>query len=287
MERSGSAGKGADGDGERPAFGTGWLNRLAAGALLLARHEAKAYLQRAAIEQHSLWLTPPLDAGGLPVLLVGGMGTTPALLAPMRDLLRRLGCRVEVAPVRFGVDCGEATARAVRDALRELVETASAPAVVIGHSRGGQFARAVAVRHSEQVRGLITLGSPLTRMLAVHPLLLAHLVAIGALGAVGMPGLLRPSCRWGACCAPLRADLTGPFPDTVPFLSVYSTADRIVDWRSSLDPAARHREITTSHGGLVWDPASLTVVVEELAGLLGLAVAAPARAQLSPGPFAA
>ncbi|MER6896134.1 hypothetical protein, partial [Amycolatopsis sp. NPDC000740] len=255
--------------------GSGLLSRLAS-ALPLARHEAQAYTQRRAIERHSLWLDPPLDARGLPVLLVGGMGSTPALLAPMGDLLKRLGCRVEVAPVRFGVDCGEATAHAVGNALSELVETASAPAIVIGHSRGGQFARAVATRQPEQVRGLITLGSPLTRMLAVHPLLLAHLFALGALGAVGTPGLLRPSCRWGACCAPLRADLTGPFPGAVPFLSVYSAADRVVDWRSSLDPAARHREIVTSHGGLIWDPASLTVVVEELAVLLGPDAEAPA-----------
>ncbi|MGW4132113.1 esterase/lipase family protein [Amycolatopsis japonica] len=258
--------------------GSGLLPWLVAAARLPFRHEAQAFAQRRAIEAHPLWSSPS-DNGGLPVLLVGGMGSSPALMAPMQGLFERLGCRVAVAPVRFGIGCGEETARSVEDALRDLVETAAAPAVVIAHSRGGQFARAVAVRRPELVRGLVTLGSPLTRMLAVHPLLLAHVTVLGAAGAAGVPGLLRPGCRWGTCCARLRADLTGPFPATVPFLSVYSRTDRIVDWHSSCDPAARHHEVVTSHGGLIWDPASLTVIAEELAAL---AVPSAAGARSAP-----
>lgn len=260
------------------------LRRLAASARLPVWHEAQALTQRRAIESHSLWRTPPLDAAGLPVLLVGGMGSTPALLGPLRGLFERLGCRVEVAPVRLGIGCGEQTARAVENALAEFVEATAAPAVVIAHSRGGQFARTVAVRQPALLRGLITLGSPLTRLLALHPLLLAPISALCAAGALGVPGLLRPGCRWGSgtCCARLRADLSGPFPDTVPFLSVYSRVDRIVDWRSSCDPAARHHEVTTSHGGLIWDPASLTVIVEELASLLHSAPAETPLTTLSP-----
>lgn len=262
-------------DGGGVASGSGLLSRLVAAARLPVWHEAQAYAQRRAIEAHPVWRTPPLDTGGLPVLLVGGMGSTPALLAPLRDLLRRLGCRVTVAPVRFGIGCGEATIHAVEAALYEMGEATAERAVVIAHSRGGQFARTLAVRRPDLLRGLITLGSPLTRMLAVHPLLLAHVTAIGAAGAAGVPGLLRPGCLWGSCCAQLRADLAGPFPTTVPFLSVYSRTDRIVNWRSSLDPAARHHEVITSHGGLIWDPASLTVITEELTALLDLSVDTP------------
>ncbi|ANN15918.1 hypothetical protein SD37_09865 [Amycolatopsis orientalis] len=251
------------------AVGTSVFSRLAAALRVPLWHEAQAFRQRREVERHPLWDIPPLEVAGLPVLLVGGMGSTPTLLSPLQELLRRLECRVRVAPVRFGVGCGEATTSMVEGALADLVESASTPVVVIAHSRGGQFARAVAVRRPELLRGLITLGSPLTRMLAVHPLLKAHIAALGAVGAIGAPGLLRPGCLWGACCARLRADLTGPFPHTVPFLSIYSRDDRIVDWRSCLDPAARHHEVTTSHGGLIWDPASLYAVVEELAALTG------------------
>lgn len=242
----------------------GLLPRLAAAARLPLLHEAQALTRRRAIEQHAIWNCPPVDTGGLPVLLVGGLGSTPALFAPLRDLLRRLNCQVAVAPVRLGVGCGEMTARLVVDALEELTESGSTSAVVIAHSRGGQLARTVAVRRPELLRGLITLGSPLTRMLAVHPLLLAQVAVLGAAGELGVPGLLRPSCRWGGCCARLRADLAAQFPEGLPFLSVYSRADRVVDWKSSRDPAARRREVYTSHGGLIWGPASMIVIVDEL-----------------------
>jgi hypothetical protein len=50
----------------------------------------------------------------------------------------------------------------------------------------------------------------------------------------------------------------------VPFVSIYSRDDRIVDWRSHLDPDARHREVRTTHGGLLCSTAALTTVAEEL-----------------------
>jgi pimeloyl-ACP methyl ester carboxylesterase len=193
------------------------------------------------------------------------MGSTPPLLRPLRDLLERLNCRVSVPSVRLGVGCGEVTTLTVEDALVRLVEATSEHAVVIGHSRGGQFARTIAVRRPDLVRGLITLGSPLTRMFAVHPLLRVPVAALSVAGALGVPGLLRPTCLWGRCCARLRAELAGPFPESVRFLSMYSRADSIVDWSSTQDPAARHHEVHTSHGGLIWDPTSLAAIVDELA----------------------
>ncbi len=140
---------------------------------------------------------------------------------------------------------------------------------MIAYSRGGQFARAAAVREPDAIRALITLGSPLSDLTGIHPLLRLQVYALGAAGTLGMPGLLRASCLWGACCRPLRADIAGPFPERVPFLSIYSRTDEMVSWRSSRDPAARHHEVTTSHGGLVADPAVFTAIAAELRAVLG------------------
>ncbi|WP_436501797.1 esterase/lipase family protein [Actinokineospora sp. HUAS TT18] len=235
------------------------------------RHEAQALLQMRAIEDHTLWRSPPLDAGRLPVLLVGGLGGSSNLLGPLDDFLRRLNCDVRIAATGFGAGCGETLTRTVEDDLVRASEATSRPVVLIAHSRGGQFARAVAVRRPELVQRLVTLGSPLTRMLAVHPLIRAQVAGLAALGALGVRGLMRPSCGWGSCCADLRADLVGPFPRSVPFTSVYSRSDGIVDWRSSRDPAARHREVETTHGGLIWDPVSLHAIADELAQTMRLA----------------
>jgi triacylglycerol lipase len=210
----------------------------------------------------------PMDAHGLPVLLVGGFTSTERALSPLREWLDRLNCRCLVAPIRYGVSCGAQGARYVEQALERLTDATGQPAVVIAHSRGGQFARATAVRRPELHRGLITLGSPLRHLLAVHPLLLAQVAAVGLAGSLGVPGLMRLACLWGKCCAGFRIDLQRPFPREVPFLSVYSPYDQVVDWRSTLDPAARHRSVSATHAGLLWSPESHSVIAEEIRTLV-------------------
>lgn len=217
---------------------------------------------------------PPLDAGGLPVLLVGGLLDTPWLLEPLSDWFDLLHCRPTLAPVGFGVDCGERTTGRVLRALEELVLGTGRPALIVAHSRGGQFARAAAVRRPDLVHALITLGSPLNRLLGgAHPLVRAEAVAFGVAGTLGAPGLMRYGCLHGRCCRTLREDLVRSFPPDVPFLSVFSRTDRVVDWRSSLDPGARHRHVRTTHVGLLY---AFDVLAEELTRL-GVGLAPDAR----------
>jgi len=231
--------------------------------------DVRSVVRRGEVRRHPVWMSPPVQTDGLPVVLVGGLLTaTPLLLGILREWLDRIGCRTVIAPTGLGVGCGEDGARIVESTARDLADAAGAAPVIIAYSRGGQFARGAAVRSPDAVRGLITLGSPLTDVTGVHPLLRLQVYALGAAGTLGVPGLLRASCLWGACCRQLRAELTGPFPAEVPFLSVYSREDEMVHWRSSLDPAARHREVSTSHGGLVADPAVFTAIATELETIL-------------------
>jgi triacylglycerol lipase len=230
--------------------------------------KVETLLHRNAIRDSPLWDAPPCDVGGVPVLLVGGFASHPSLLMPMADWLHRLGARCLVAPVRYGVGCGEAITRSVERALERHVEASGQEAVVIGHSRGGQVARALAVRRPELHRGVITLGSPLIRMLGVYPVVKVQIALLGLAGTFGVPGLLRAGCLWGDCCRQLRADLVGPFPDTVRFVSVFSRRDERVHWRASLDPAAEHVEVSTTHTGLIFSPDSLAVIAAQLQAIL-------------------
>lgn len=226
------------------------------------------------IQESPLWDdAPPYDMGGVPVLVVGGLACHPNLLRPMADWLHRLGARCLLVPVRYGIGCGEAITGAVEQALERHVEETGERAVVIGHSRGGQFARALAVRRPELHRGVITLGSPLNRMLGVYPAVKAQVAVLGLAGTLGVPGLLRAGCLWGNCCRQLRADLAGPFPDTVPFVSMFSRSDERVDWRASLDPAADHVEVSATHTGLVCSPDSLATIAVQLHEIVASVVA--------------
>jgi pimeloyl-ACP methyl ester carboxylesterase len=201
-------------------------------------------------------------------VIVGGLATSPHVLSPLRDWLKRLGCRPLLTPAQYGIACGQRAAIAVEAAVAGHVDATGEPAVIIAHSRGGQFARPVAVRRPELLRGLITLGSPLNRLLGVHPAVLVKVLGLGVGGSLGIPGLFRTSCLWGQCCRPLREDLWGPFPGQVPFVSVFSRHDEVVAWQASLDPAARHREIASTHRGLVTSPAAFQLLADELARLI-------------------
>lgn len=227
-------------------------------------HEVVGLAQLVELRRHAMWRSPAVDARGLPVVLVGGLGGSPRLLAPLAGLLNRYNCRCVVAPTGFGVGCGEEAAQVVENTVAELATATGERVVIIGHSRGGQFARAAAVRRSSQVAGLITLGSPLVELLAVNAGLRVLVGLLGVGGLLGVRGLMRPSCLWGECCRRLRSDIAGPFPETITFSAIFSRADSVVSWPSCLDPAARHIEVACTHGGLLWCPRSLRAVTAEL-----------------------
>ncbi|MGH3924549.1 MAG: esterase/lipase family protein [Pseudonocardiaceae bacterium] len=244
---------------------TGPLARLSASLKLPFYQEVRALAGYHTMRSHPIWQEPPVDLGGLPVLVVGGLASSPRILDPMQDWLQRIGARTLLAPTQYGVACGEHTAGAVTDALVRHVEEKGEREVIVAHSRGGQFARPIVVRRPELVRGLITLGSPLTRLLGAHPLVLLEVLGLGVLGSLGIPGLIRASCLWGECCRSLRNDLVGPFPADIPFVSVFSRKDGVVPWQTSLDPAARYREVCTTHRGLIASPEAFQVLAQELA----------------------
>jgi triacylglycerol lipase len=252
-----------------------WLGRVAGALTAPLVDEVHTLAQRAACDVRGV---PLVGGRGLPVLIVGGLASTPQALAPLHDWLRRSDCLPVVTHIRYGLDCSERTADRVSVAMRDLAESTGRRCAIVAHSRGGQVARAVAVRHPELTAGLVTLGSPLNRPMAIHPLLRMEVAALGLAGSLGVPGLLSGGCLWGSCCRDFRADLAAPWPDGVPFLSVFSRFDRLVDWRSSLDPAARHREVSTSHGGLLFVPEVLRVLAEEVRLLADRTDPVPARA---------
>lgn len=243
---------------------TGPLAQLAASWNLPFYRQARVRADDQALHRHPIWRNPAVELAGLPVLVVGGLATSPHVLNPLRDWLHRIGARTLLAPTQYGVACGQRAAIAVEDALARHVDATGEQAVIIAHSRGGQFARPVAVRRPELVRGLITLGSPLSRLLGAHPIVLLKVLGLGVVGSLGIPGLFRASCLWGDCCRPLRDDLMGSFPDDVPFVSVFSRQDEVVLWKASLDPAARHREIDTTHRGLITSPVAFQLLAQEL-----------------------
>jgi triacylglycerol lipase len=181
-----------------------------------------------------------------PVLLIPGFLAGDASLTVMAGWLRRRGHRVRTSGIRLNVGC---SGREL-DQLNAVLTAFDEPVVVIGQSRGGTLARALAARHPDKVAALVTLGSPVLDPLAVSPSVLRTIRSVALLGDLGIPGLFSTDCRDGDCCAEFRSLLAQPLAPSATALSLYSRSDAIVDWRACLDPDAECVEIDGSHCGM-------------------------------------
>ncbi|WP_433781300.1 esterase/lipase family protein [Actinomycetospora sp. CA-101289] len=208
----------------------------------------------------------PTAAPG-PVVLVGGFAATGPVLDPMAARLRARGHDVLPVTTGAGLGCAGRAAEALADRVIETAERTGAPVQVVGHSRGGQFARVAAaradVRAGAHVAGLVTLGAPFDLYGLRWPTL-AQAAAVSAAGSLGVPGLATLACLRGGCCAAFRAGLRAPWPRDVPFTSIYSRSDRAVPWRSSHDPHARNVEVAGGHLALLTAPPAFREVCAAL-----------------------
>jgi triacylglycerol lipase len=230
-------------------------------------------LELRSLLRHPLFTDPPAAPVGRPIILIPGFLTGDAQLATLGSWLRRCGHRTHHSGIRLNVDCAATATDRLERRLEEFVRLERERAVLIGQSRGGLFARALAVRRPDLVRSVVTLGSPHRNPLAVHPFVWTQGAVIAALGTLGVPGLATHRCRNGACCRDFSQELGAPIPDGVGFLSVYSTCDGIVDWRACVDPAAQNTAVRSTHCGMAVNPA----VYEVLHATLRARLARPGR----------
>jgi triacylglycerol lipase len=217
--------------------------------------EARIGLEAAALVRDPVFRGSGVaDGRGRPVLLIPGFLAGDGSLAVMAQWLRRCGYRPSRAGMVANVDCSGAALARLEPRLERLVARQGRPAALIGQSRGGGLARALARRRPDLVDGLVTLGSPQLDPLAVHPLVRLQLQAVSGLGSLGAPRLFKRSCLDGACCASFWEDVSDPLPGDLRAFSVYSRTDGIVDWRACLDPQAEHMEVRSTHCGMAVNP---------------------------------
>jgi triacylglycerol lipase len=183
-----------------------------------------------------------------------------ASLTLLAGWLGRRGHAVRRSGMLFNVGCAGRELARLEGKLAEFDDRV----IVIGQSRGGTLARALAAGHPENVAGLVTLGSPVLDPLAVSASVLRTVRSVARLGDLGMPGVFSSDCMAGACCADFNARLRVPLGPEMPALAVHSRSDGIVDWRACLDPYARCVEVEGSHCGMAVNPA----VYRELEPLL-------------------
>src|SRR3954451_1345355 len=207
------------------------------------------------------------DGNGQPVMLVSGLLAGDHSLNLMARWLKSTGHRPCRAGIAVNVDCSQRAVDKLERRLECLAEDSGQKVAIVGQSRGGSFARVLAVRRPDLVSGIVCLGSPLKHQLAVHPLVHASVLGMGVLGTVGFDGFMKRSCLWGDCCTTFWDDFAHDFPAGVGFVSIYSRTDGVVKWKACLDPAAEPVEVRASHLGMAVNAEVYRAIAESLEGL--------------------
>ncbi len=219
---------------------------------LLLSEPARSAVDLARLGLRRPWLARAPRGDGHPVLVLPGLLAGDMSTAVLRRFLRGRGYQAQ------GWDLGRnlgPTAEVIAELPRALdaaARRAGCRVSVIGWSLGGIYARQLARRHPDQVRQVITLGSPF----AMRDRKQSHVSGTWD----------RHAHRHAPAADIPAAELAAPVP--VPSSAIYSRRDGIVDWRACVDepgPQRENIEVRCSHLGFGHDPATLWAIADRLA----------------------
>ena len=215
---------------------------------------------------------------GMPVILVPGFLTGDWSMRLMATTLKTWG----FAPFRSGISLNVGCTNELVDRLVERVRVISlrrqSPVAIVGWSRGGTLAKLVALQVPDEVSGIVTLVSPNANPLAVSNVVVRQLRVLNRLNAMGAKGVMGEDCIHGECAASVEEQLGHDFPADVPYVSMYTRSDGVVDWRACLDPEAQLVEVEGTHLGVGNDVRVIRRIAGELVNFAGVDSGAAHRA---------
>jgi pimeloyl-ACP methyl ester carboxylesterase len=208
----------------------------------------------------------PHGDGG-PVVLVPGFLAGDVSLGVMQDWLERIGYRAYGSGIVANVDCSDRALNRLEARVENVQASAGRKVALIGHSRGGHFAKALAHRRPDLVAGVVSLGAGLDTPFDISVPTKAAVAAVRAVQGRLRPELARTGCLTEACGCAFARDYAAPFPAEIPLTSVYSREDGVVWWEACTVPYARNVEVTGSHVGLAFNRKVYRVLAEALAAI--------------------
>ena len=222
--------------------------------------EARSIRELRLLKESPLWHGHSIPEGqGRPVLLIAGFLAGPRTIDALAHVLQVAGWTVSQADVGRNAGPAYRGIRHCEEDLQRLHDASGDKVRVIGHSRGGQYARILAVRFPTAIEQVITLGAPLLIKYPSYAVVKVPAEALDRLWRVGTFGSVDAQAE-----AQVDDDRFAPFPPNIDFVSIYSRSDGIVDWRTSLDPAAVAVAVEASHAGLPNSIAGVTAVAAAL-----------------------
>lgn len=215
---------------------------------LLTLIEGRAVLELAALVASYPILRRLPRGDGHAVLVLPGLGASDRSTSPLRSFLKDRGYDAHGWNLGRNVGPREGQREALADLVRTLRDKSKRKVSLIGWSLGGIYAREMAKRMPENVRLVITLGSPFANPAATQVRRIYEAIR-------GEPIAGGDYTRFRA--AP-------PVPST----AIFSKTDGVVAWQSCLEPdgpETENIEVEGSHVGLGVNPVALYVIADRLA----------------------
>jgi triacylglycerol lipase len=192
------------------------------------------------------------------ILMIPGFLAGDFSLYPLATRLQAEGHRVRFAGITSNVACSRNQMVRLESVLRKTAHEAGAPVVVVGHSLGGIYARALAQRLPDQVAHTFLMGSPIRGQLNhTNPLVKMIFMAT------------RRRHHDGTTCIDELASLCGvhlPDPPRVPSTLIYSKTDGVVQWPACIEfaPQVEAIEVKSTHCGIPYNFDTLRIISDRI-----------------------
>jgi pimeloyl-ACP methyl ester carboxylesterase len=202
---------------------------------------------------------------GRPVVLLPGFLAGDQTLLVLAAWLWRIGYSPSTCGFVANVDCSDRAVERVERHVEKVHRRNGRRVALIGHSRGGHYARALGSRRPDLVSHAVSVGAGLREMLAVsYPTEAAVAVVRDLQRRTG--GARSPGCLTDGCDCAFARDFTQSFPtESVRLTSIYSKGDGVIRWQSALAPDAECVEVTGSHVGLIFNRKTYRAIAAALA----------------------
>ncbi|MHA7819005.1 MAG: alpha/beta hydrolase family protein [Erythrobacter sp.] len=241
-----SIAQGARGYGAQPTREIRTPNRL------WTWSEGRAMFELAAFYASMPMLSMLPRGDGHSVMVLPGFLATNTSTRPMRNLLARLGYDVQGWESGRNVKVNQAMLSKLEGQLARLNDESGGKVSIVGWSLGGVLAREVAKLHSDRVRQVISLGSPLSNNRNFSSVTKIFEMLNGK-----EPELIQDG----------RFDQLHVAPP-VPTTSILTKTDGIVHWHASVQEEGEHPSenivVHASHCGLGVNPSVMMAIADRL-----------------------
>lgn len=202
---------------------------------------------------------------GRAVLAIPGFLAGDQSLRPLRLWLARIGYRPRRSGIAFNVDCADHAVDRVERRLFDAYHATGRRVALIGHSRGGHFAKALARRHPDLVAVVLSLGAGLDDPFQISRATAAMVGRARERVHARHERYESHGCYTNDCACPFGRDFAARFPDEVPLTSVYTRGDGVVHWPACSVPYSTDVEVRGSHVGLAYNRYAYRVIADTLA----------------------